>query len=237
MKHAIPVLSVVLAASVPLVISAPVHAQALAAEVTHVYSMNEAKGASVMVDSGNVRVDGSVGDEVRTGVWASGAKGYRFPWLKPNTPPAHPEHLVRIPDGPAIDPGHADYSITVRYRTRSKFGNLIQKGQARTPGGQIKIQLPKGRPSCYYKGSEGRVGIGAPAPLNDGSWHVITCTRSSSKVEFFVDGQRVGRKRGTSGYIDNNMPITIGGKPRCDQVKVTCDYFAGLIDNVMITRG
>ena len=30
------------------------------------------------------------------------------------------------------------------------------------------------------------------------------------------------------------MPLTIGGKVDCDQVKVTCDYFAGDIDWVRI---
>ena len=208
-----------------------------ATSVTHDYEMNEPRGASVMTDSGSTPVDGQIGAEVKTHVRYSGATGYRFPYLRPNTPPAHPEHLVNVPDGPSVDPGNSDYSIEIRYRTTHKFGNLIQKGQAQTPGGQIKIQLPKGRPSCYYKGASGRVGAGGPVPLNDGQWHVLRCVRTASAVDFYVDGVRVGHKNGVSGNLDNTFPLTIGGKPKCDQIKVTCDYFSGDIDYVKIDKG
>ncbi len=211
-----------------------------AASVTHDYEMNEARGATgagAMKDTGATRVDGDIGSEVTTGVWYSGAKAYRFGYLKPNTPPAHPQHLVTIPDDPSVDPGTAAYSIEIRYRTTHAFGNLIQKGQATTRGGQIKIQLPKGRPTCYFKGSSGRVGTGGPAAIDDGQWHVLLCTRTASAVELYVDGKRVGRKNGVSGDIDNTYPMSVGGKPSCDQVKVTCDYFAGDVDYVRLTKG
>ncbi|HEX5563211.1 MAG TPA: Ig-like domain-containing protein [Nocardioidaceae bacterium] len=204
---------------------------------THDYEMNEPAGASVMVDSGSTPVNGTVGSEVITGVTYGDATGYRFPRLKPNTPPAHPEHLVSVPDDPSLDPGAGDYSVEIRYRTTNSFGNLIQKGQATTRGGQIKIQLPKGRPSCYYKGSSGRVGIGAPSSLADGAWHTLVCTRTSTAVDLYVDGVHVGHKNGVSGTIDNTFPMTIGGKPQCDQVKVTCDYFGGDVDYVRLTKG
>jgi hypothetical protein len=204
---------------------------------THDYEMNEPAGATVMVDTGSTPVDGTVGSEVITGATYDGATGYRFPRLTPNTPPAHPEHLVSIPDGPSVDPGADDYSIEIRYRTTNKFGNLIQKGQAATVGGQIKIQLPKGRPSCYYKGSSGRVGIGGPSSLADGAWHTLVCTRTSTAVDLYVDGVHVGHKNGASGTIDNSFPMTIGGKPQCDQIKVTCDYFGGDVDYVKLVKG
>lgn len=205
--------------------------------VTHAYEMDEGAGASTMSDSGFPAVDGHIGDEVQTGVTSAGATGYRFPWLKPNQAPAHPEHLVSIPDDPSVDPLSSDYSITIRYKTGSKFGNLIQKGQSSAAGGQVKIQLPKGQPSCYFKGSQGRAGVKGPTSLADGQWHVLTCNRTANAVELYVDGTRVGRKNGPSGNIDNRAPISIGGKPQCDQIKVTCDYFAGMVDYVRITRG
>jgi hypothetical protein len=204
---------------------------------THSYEMNEPAGATVMHDDGIPALDGLVGSEVQSGVVFDGATGYRFPRLAPNTPPAHPQHLVSIPDDPSLDPGNSTYSVEIRYRTTNKFGNLIQKGQSTTKGGQLKIQLPKGRPSCYYKGSLGRVGAGAPAPLIDGGWHTLRCTRTASAVDFYVDGVRVGHKSGASGTIDNALPMTIGGKPNCDQVTVTCDYFGGDVDYVRITKG
>jgi hypothetical protein len=203
---------------------------------THAYEMNDAVGATAMHDDATPPLDGRIGSEVQVGVVVDGATGYRFPRLTPNTPPAHPEHLVSIPDDPSLDPGSSSYSIEIRYRTTNKFGNLIQKGQAATKGGQIKIQLPQGRPTCYFKGSLGRVGTGAPAPLNDGAWHTLRCTRTPSAVDFYVDGVRVGHKNGASGLIDNALPMTIGGKPNCDQVTVTCDYFGGDVDFVHISK-
>jgi hypothetical protein len=47
----------------------------------------------------------------------------------------------------------------------------------------------------------------------------------------------VGHKNGVSGNLNNSFPMTIGGKPKCDQVKVTCDYFVGDVDYVRITKG
>jgi hypothetical protein len=199
--------------------------------------MNEADGATEMLDDLLPPLNGIIGTEVKVGVVYEGATAYRFPRLAPNTPPAHPEHLVTIPDDPSLDPGDDDYSIEIRYRNKNKFGNLIQKGQATTKGGQIKIQLPQGRPSCYYKGALGRVGAGSPTPLLDGAWHTLRCTRTASAVDFYVDGVRVGHKNGASGTIDNTSPMSIGGKPNCDQVKITCDYFGGDVDYVSISKG
>jgi hypothetical protein len=236
MKHKRAFPTVAAAAASLLLASSPVHA-AGTATVTHVYEMNEAPGASVMTDTGSVRRNGKIGTEVTTGAVFDGAVGYRFPRLQPSTPPAHPQHVVTIADDPSLDPGTADFSVEIRYRSTNKFGNLIQKGQATTKGGQFKIQLPQGRPSCYYKGSVGRVGAGAPAPINDGRWHVLRCTRTSTAVDFYVDGVRVGHKNGVSGTIDNSLPWSIGGKTDCDQVKVTCDYFGGDVDYVRLEKG
>ena len=47
----------------------------------------------------------------------------------------------------------------------------------------------------------------------------------------------MNRKNGATGYINNSIPMTIGGKINCDQIKVTCDYFSGMIDYIRITRG
>lgn len=205
--------------------------------VTMDYEMNESAGARVMGDSGPLGLNGTIGTEVQTGYSVSGAVGYQFPRLTPNKPPAHPEHLVAIPNSDALNPQSSPYSIEIRYRTTNKFGNLIQKGQSTTKGGQIKIQLPKGHPSCYYKGSAGRVGAGWTTPINDGQWHTLLCTLDGTGVKLYVDGVLRGKKTGSPGVIDNTYPVTIGGKPNCDQIKVTCDYFGGTVDYLKITKG
>ena len=46
-----------------------------------------------------------------------------------------------------------------------------------------------------------------------------------------------GHKTGSPGVINNTYDFTIGGKPNCDQIKVTCDYFGGTVDYVKITKG
>ena len=40
-----------------------------------------------------------------------------------------------------------------------------------------------------------------------------------------------------SGTINNTKPWTIGGKSSCSSSTVTCDYFAGDIDYVKLTKG
>lgn len=201
------------------------------------YPMNEAAGARTIVAQGGSGPNGYIGTEVVTGTSYSGAKGYTFAKLPPNQPPAHPEHLVTIPDDPRLDPDSATFSIEIRYRTTNRFGNLIQKGQSQTAGGQIKIQLPKGEPQCNYKGADGGVSVRWHQALNDGQWHTLKCTRTSTGVELWADGVlRVSRK-GATGTLNNSFPISIAGKPKCDQVKVTCDYFGGQVDWVRITKG
>jgi hypothetical protein len=212
-------------------------AAALADPIVIQWDMNEPAGATVMQDSGALGINGTIGSEVETGYAFDGAIGYRFPRLVPNTPPTHPEHLVRVEDRPELDPGTSPYTIEIRYKTTNPFGNIIQKGQSHTAGGQFKMQLPGGRPQCYFKGSNGRVGVGYKTPIDDGVWHVVRCVKDATAVSLYVDGVRVARHVGDPGNMDNTFPLTIGGKPACDQIKVTCDYFGGVIDYVTITKG
>ena len=76
--------------------------------------------------------------------------------------------------------------------------------------------------------------VHSPHPLNDGRWHVVRCERSAAKVTMTVDGKLVATSPHATGSIGNNFPLTIGGKIKCNQVDVTCDYFAGDIDSVLI---
>lgn len=202
------------------------------------YEMNEAPGATVMVDSMGTGLDGTVDPAgVETGVVVDGATAYRWPWRNPTAPPASPERVVTVPDDPRLDPGSTTYTLEIRYRTHAKFGNIIQKGQARTYGGQVKIQNPQGMPSCLFKGSLGQAATRSKVPLNDDQWHVLTCVRTATAVTLYVDGVFMNRKRGVTGRIDNKKPLAIGGKTECDQITVTCDYFSGDIDYVKISHG
>ncbi len=222
---------------VPAATAAPGRAAAgKAMSVVADWQLNEAPGARVMVDNGPRHLDGSVGSLVRTGAKVNGATAYSWSWAKPNTPPAQPQRLVTI-DSAALNPGSADYAITFRYRTTHRFGNIIQKGQATTAGGQVKIELPNGYVTCLFNGANGRRAIRSTIAINDGQWHTVTCSRTSAGVTVSIDGTYRRTIKGWTGPISNSWPMTIGGKPRCDQVKVTCDYFVGEIDWVRVEAG
>jgi hypothetical protein len=193
------------------------------------WRMAESAGERVMYDSSGNGQDGRVGSEVgQTG------DAYEFARLEPDTPPAHPQHLVVVPDNAELDPGTRDYAIEMRLRTVHQFGNIIQKGQATVAGGSFKLQIPNGRVQCWFRGSAGSVLVTAPRPINDGGWHTVRCDRDHEGVHLSIDERTVAQGWGWTGSISNSWPISIGGKTDCNQVDVGCDYFAGDIDYVAV---
>jgi hypothetical protein len=225
-----------------LAIGAASPAGAAATTVLADWQMDEPPGAQTMVDSSGNGIDGAIGSAVLTGVVFDGATGYRWPFTRPNEPPAKPERLVQVPDG-RLNPGSGDFAVTVRFRLTNSFGNIIQKGQSGARGGYFKWEIPNGRLMCLFKG----VGAGGgflvrsvnsgTIRLNDGAWHTVRCERTSSGVTMTIDETTTLTTSGWSGNISNNVPLTIGGKLNCDQNRITCDYFTGNIDFVRIETG
>ena len=220
--------STALAAGIVPAQAASAPARAAGVYTVAAWGMDEPAGSRVMRDSSGNGFDGRIGPDVLTGGF------YRFTRLEPDTPPTHPGHLVVVPDYPALDPGTRDFEVTLRLRTVYQFGNIIQKGQATVAGGSYKLQIPSGKVQCWFRGAAGQVLVTAPRAINDGRWHVVTCTRYSDGVGLMIDGQRVAGRAGATGRIDNAWPLSIGGKTTCDQVTVGCDYFAGDIDYVRV---
>jgi PKD repeat protein len=215
----------------------PAAAAALAPGVTAFYEMNEPAGTTVMHDSGPNGLDAPVDPTgITSGATFDGATGYNWVHRAPEAPPPSPERVIQIPDNPNLEPGDGPFTIELRYRTKENFGNITQKGQAQSQGGQWKIQAPQGIPSCLFSGSAGQVATGAKTPLNDEQWHDVTCVLTSTGVTMYVDGEQRNRKNGPTGTIDNGIPMTIGGKINCNQDNITCDYFSGQIDFVKITK-
>ncbi|MFI1988503.1 laminin G domain-containing protein [Actinoplanes sp. NPDC020271] len=223
-----------LLATTILLTGTPMPAHASAVATIAYWGMDEPYGATRMSDSSGNRLDGQIGGEVGTGTAVRGATGYRFDRLEPDTPPAHPGHLVVVPDDPAMNPGARDFAVTLRLRTTGHFGNIIQKGQSATEGGNFKLQIPNGKVQCSFRGDRGVLEADAPYAINDGAWHVVTCVRVSTGVALAIDGQRVAGRQGWTGAIRNNWPLTIGGKLDCDQRTVGCDYYAGDLDYVSL---
>ncbi len=233
-----------LAAALAVVPAPPVGAAANGL-VAH-WEMNEPVGATTLTDTSGNGIHGAIGSAVATGtVSADGSVGYYWDPTRPNEAPAKPERLVTVDDGKRlaspVNPGTADYAVTVRYRTTAQYGNLIQKGQSGSKGGYWKLQQPKGILACLFRGVDGSKAVNSGVPLNTGEWHTVRCERIGDTVKMtitFPDGtQKIRRGLGVTGSIGNAAPLTIGGKLKCDQVTVTCDYFSGHIDYVKIQKG
>jgi laminin G domain protein len=201
-----------------------------------VWQMNELAGSQTMVDSSGHGFDGVIGTDVLAGTALSGGgTGYRFTFVQPNQPPANPQRLVQVAHRTALNPGSGDFAVEFRMRTTHSFGNVVQKGQSGASGGYFKFQQPNGKISCLFRGSAGSsTASSGTTRVNDGLWHTVRCERTSSSVTMTVDGVVTGRNRNPTGSIANTRPITIAGKLNCDQVEITCDYFAGDIDYVRI---
>jgi Laminin G domain len=227
-------LAVVVTLAAALSMASP--ARAAINQPVAIWQMNEPSGATTMVDSSGNGINGAIGAHVLTGVaLTGGGTGYRFPYLKPNTPPADPEHLVQVANRTALNPGSGDFAVEFRMRTTHSFGNIVQKGQAGSKGGYFKFQQPSGKVSCLFRGSVGSsTASSGTVRVNDGNWHVVRCERTSSSVTMTVDGVVTGRNRNPTGTIANTRPLTIAGKLNCDQVDITCDYFSGDLDYLKI---
>jgi hypothetical protein len=200
-----------------------------------VWQMNEAAGSRTMVDGSGHGFHGVIGTEVLAGTALGGGTGYRFTFVQPNQPPANPQRLVQVAHRTALNPGSGDFAVEFRMRTTHSFGNVVQKGQSGASGGYFKFQQPNGKISCLFRGSAGSsTASSGTTRVNDGQWHTVRCERTSSSVTMTVDGVVTGRNRNPTGTIANTKPLTIAGKLNCDQVNVTCDYFAGDIDYLKI---
>jgi hypothetical protein len=203
--------------------------------------LNEPAGSTVAMDSSGMGHDGAIGSHIiMNGSYAD--------WDR------HPPgagiyygaaHLLMVPDAAdhSLDPQTSRYVVEFRMRTTDKFGNVLQKGQARSVGGQVKFQQPGGYVSCMFRTSSTQVAsIKSSIATNDGQWHVIRCERTTSEVALYIDGVFNKRIRKTSGNIDNTKPWSIGGKFECDTSDPntgadSCDYYPGDIDWIRITKG
>ncbi|MFB9181955.1 LamG domain-containing protein [Dactylosporangium sucinum] len=220
---------VVVSTAAAVVVGTATTADATSGTEIAVWQMNESAGARTMADSSGHGFDGRIGGEV-----VPGGGAYRFARLRPDTPPTHPQHLVTVPDAPALDPADRDYAVTVRLRTTHNFGNIVQKGQATVAGGNWKLQIPSGIVQCLFRGSRGSVIVSAKTRINDGAWHTVRCERTEQGLTLTIDGRVDARRAGRTGTIANSWPVSVGGKTSCDQVDVGCDYYAGDLDYVSI---
>lgn len=220
-----------------LAVAATVPSKAAASNPLALWQLAE-KERTVLHDSSPNKAKGRIGTSVVLGGRGAGTSYFRWTYVAPNEPPANPQRLLQIADN-RLNPGSGDYAMSFRYRTTRPFGNIVQKGQATTFGGQVKVELPQGQVTCLYRGSDGQRAIKSLARYNDGQWHTVRCERTAAAVALMVYDAagtltETRRINGPTGHLSNTIPVTVGGKLNCDQVDVTCDYFVGDIDWVRI---
>jgi hypothetical protein len=206
-----------------------------------VWEMNEGPNASTMHDSSGRNRDGAIGSVVETGVQDGNKTGYR--WPAGNLGERNDERLVTV-DRRGFNPGRDAFSVTIRLKTDvAAQQNIIQKGQAPTPGGMWKIEMESsGRVFCLFKGSAGRAAIGSVqgVSLANDRWHTVRCIRRPGGVTIIVDDREPRRQANPTGRISNDQPVAIGGKTQCNPAHptnpVSCQYYVGLLDRAVVRR-
>jgi len=199
------------------------------------WEMDEPAGATTMRDSSPAGLDGTIGSAVVTGVVTDGATGYQ--WPSGNRSGVHTERLVRV-DSSRLNPGIANFTFIMRFKT-SSFGdqNIVQKGQAKTSGGQWKIAIKRGKIVCNFLGIVHRSAVWSNEIIADNQWHTVRCDRRTTGVTITIDSNAPKTNHNWTGSISNTWAVSIGGKPKCDGgVTVGCDYYVGLVDRVVIER-
>ena len=163
---------ILLAATAAAFVPAATGAASPSARTVLALELNERAGVTVARDSSGLGHHGTIGSHVVM-------RGGYADWDR------HPPtggvsygraHLIVVPDAAdaSLDPGAGDFTLEFRFRTKEKFGNIMQKGQSKTTGGQVKIQAPKGKVSCMFKTPQGTATAGSGAtPLNDNQWHTV----------------------------------------------------------------
>ena len=225
------VFGITAATAMALVLAAPAPAGAAATKTLALWNLNEASGSTVLVDSSGNGINGTIGTHVKLN-----RTYHNFPYVHGGDGGLVDTQHLDLVYNSRLNPGIRDFAITMRLKFTLALGNPLQKGQSGTPGGFFKMQLDDGlgRIACSFVSVAGSASVWSTTKINDGLWHVVTCTRTKTQATVTVDGKVVGTIAHTTGSISNTWPLTIGGKSKCDQVKTFCDYFTGQIDYVKI---
>jgi hypothetical protein len=217
---------------------------ALADPITHVWLMDEPNGSGTMLDSGL--------PTPVNGTWENIQSGFPGAHYNPTSNPTDTAYLfdgsdsrVIVNDDASLDPRASGFTVTAWVNftgvpTADIGGDydLARKGLASTSGGYWKIETAPNSTGtkvlglCQMKGSVGRAKIKkAPYTLNDGRWHMISCTKTDTWISLTVDAKTYF-KTVTIGSIANAAPLTVGAKPGSGG-----DWYNGFMDDVSLQIG
>ena len=202
--------------------------------VVALWHLDEASGATVMVDSvgsHNGAITGGVTEDVHPAV-SGGA--YQFTGTKP---------IVKVPSTDDLNPYGNPLTLSAWLDVPSTLGagdyNVLQKGSATASGGAYKLEIVGtrssgkfGYPDCAFNSPGGlKNRVFGPLKLTDDSWHEVQCHLTSTQAYVTVDGVSGKPIARTVGSIANTAELTLGGKP------TNTHFFDGRVDEVSITIG
>ena len=198
---------------------------ASASTVNALWHMDEAAGATVMVDSSGHGNNGTL-HNVTAGVPGKVGTAYSFGGSKVQS-------YVEVPDSPTLNPGTAKINISVWFNTTSlpTSGDfdLVRKGDY--PGQEYKVELLQGGIiNCEFLGASAHVVLHGGSGLANGAWHHINCIASSTGEKLELGGKVVASSTKPVGSISNTTPVEIGAHPGSD-------WYKGKLDEVSITVG
>ena len=136
---------------------------------------------------------------------------------------------VADPDGTTLSPGSQDITITasIAFLTRPPAHDydIVRKKPAGVKGMQYRMEImATGKAKCFFTGDSGNAAITAKPVLNDGQFHTISCTKTSSTIGITVDA-KAKTKNVVIGSIVNATDISIGAKlPSGDDFVGSMDY-------------
>jgi hypothetical protein len=214
-----------LLAAAVLSLAAPSGASAAVVASWH---MNETSGTT-MIDS----VGGNNGTlrKVQLGQPSfDGSLAYRFAGLG---------SVATVPSSAALNPGAADYTVTLHFRTstvtKDDSGDVIRKGLSTNSKTFWKVELrpnaahTSARLRCYFRGTSAAASIYATPVVTDGRWHTVQCVKTATAIGVVFDGT-TRTKAAKVGSISNGATLSIGAKSATD------DAYNGLVDEVSIQR-
>ncbi|RKH61231.1 laminin G domain-containing protein [Corallococcus llansteffanensis] len=218
----------------------PLTAGAVSQKLRYKFELVSDPVTTVVDDSGKGHTgtaQGSNGGTVVIETPGYEGQGVRFPAVCVGT--TCPKAAITAADAVSLNPGTALFSFGARVRvtlaelSADHGSNLVQKGLSTTP--QWKLQLDDavaGKPSCVVRttGGTGAVIVKSSVGIADGTWHKVTCQRTSTTLTILIDNVARGSAVLASTYDINpaGQPLTIGAK----SVGNNNDQFHGAIDDV-----
>lgn len=141
-----------------------------------------------------------------------------------------------------LNPGTADLTITALVKLTatetSPGANIVQKGTFNTAGGQWKLQIDNGVPSCRIAGVRGGVAVSAivswGTSIAGSGWKFVECKRRGAVLSINVaSGTPVSSPDDATMDIANTAKVSIGAKGTGSNN----DQFHGSLDNIVFSVG